>query len=175
MKLAVLRTYFVFLAILLNTGCSNNDFFVSSPFSTNPSYPTKEILINNGRYDKPYETLAPIEYTLKKQTSFFVDQLELRNQAIDYLKQAALARYGNKVDAIVDVKVEENTEDNFDGKLSITHVQGVAIAFIPEAKTINKNKAKSSKNIPSRIKSTKNGSNKSQTEDIEITPSELLK
>ena len=175
MKLAVTKIVLLFLAVAITIGCSSN-LFTPSSLPNNASYPGKEILINNERYDKPYETLGAIEYTLKKNTSIFVNQIELRNLAIANLKQAAKAKYGDKVDAIVDFKVVENTQENYDEKLSITHVQGTAIAFLPEIKPIAKQKAKYKAKPPnSKSKPHKGGVDKNQTEEIEITPSELLK
>jgi hypothetical protein len=175
MKLAVTRIVPIFLVTVIFIGCSNN-FFTTSSSTSNPAYSGKEILINNERYDKPYETLGPVEYTLKKDTSIFVTQIELRNLAIDNLKQEAKAKYGDEVDAIVDFKVVENSQESYDAKLSIIHVQGIAIAFIPEIKPIAKHKPKyKAKSTSSRAKSSKGGNSKNQTEDIEITPSELLK
>jgi len=99
----------------------------------------------------------------------FVDQIELRNQAIALLKQEALARYGDKVDAIIDTQVQESTIEGYDNPLSVTHVQGIAIAFDPEKKTIAR------RSIKRKAKSPKSTLRETQPQEIEITPSEILK
>lgn len=176
-KLAVIRIFLVLIMPMFAISCSDDPFLPSSEFADLPSQ-TKEILINNGRYDKPYETLGPIEYTLKTSTSTPVNQIGLRNRAIAILKQEALAKYSAKTDAIVDVKVVESIEESDEEKLNIIEVSGIAIAFIPEPKPVTKQKIKpKAKPSPNKTKPLKNGSGKTQTEDqdIEITPSELLK
>ena len=179
-KQVVFRIFMICLMPLLCISCSNDPFTLSSELNDLPSQ-AKEILINNGRYDKPYETLGPVEYTLTTNIPTSVSQIELRNQAVVFLKQEALTKYGEKVDAIINVKVVESTEENYTEKLNIIAVSGIAIAFIPEPKPVNKqkikSKAKSLKASPNKTKSLKNSASKIQTEDedIEITPSELLK
>ena len=158
------------MAILVVAGCNNSPFI---PYFGNQNYPGKEIQVNDGRFDKPYEILGPVEYTLRKNTSIFVSQIELRNQAVEYLKQEALARYGERVDAIIDFVVKESAAENNDERLSSTHVQGLAIAFLPEMKHTSRHKPKYKPKVTSKIKPSKGDSNKA--EDIEITPSELLK
>jgi hypothetical protein len=103
--------------------------------------PAKEILINNGRFEKPCTLLGQIEYTLKSSRSSTVDQSELRSKAIGALKKEALAKYGDKVDAIIDTKVQENL-DEVDSSLTVTNVQGIAISF--ETTDIKIQKPKSS-------------------------------
>ncbi|WP_411727903.1 hypothetical protein, partial [Methyloglobulus sp.] len=124
-----------------------------------------------GRVNKPYIALGPIEYTLKWYDYFFVGQVELRNQAVDYLKQEALARYGDQVDAIIDVEVEESLEKGS----NVTHVREIAISFKHETK----HKAEPSKKGRHKAKSAKNTLRKtkprSKPQEREITPSEILK
>jgi hypothetical protein len=182
MKYAGIKMLFVIFSILLAVSCRNNPSKETASVATrqtplpNPPSP-KEILINDDRYDKPYTILGPIEYTLKRNTSTFVNQIELRNQAIDFLKQNALARYGNKVDAIMKVNVQEIIQKSYVNPLSITHIQGIAISFKPEysPKHKTKHKAKSSKNKFSKAKWIKGTSRKTKSDKIKITPSELLK
>jgi hypothetical protein len=173
MKLAIVR---ILLTLLMSSlgGCYPNQ---TSIFSS-PSSPGKEILINNEQYDKPHVILGPVEYTLRKNTSLFVDQIELRNQAIDLLKQSAFARFGQKVDAIEDVKVKEsNAADSLNQTQSVTQVKGIAIAFLPETKPYVKSKSrtKSVKNPARKSKPSNGVANKENAEDITITPSEILK
>lgn len=173
MKQAVLRLLYIFLISFLVTGCESG-LFQQSPFFSSRFQPTKQVLINNGRYDKPYEILGPVSYKLTKNTSVFVDQLELRNEAIDSLKQEAIARYGSAVDAIVDVKVNENlVQGNVEE--NVTLVQGLAIAFIPSAKSNTKPKPKARPKTKSTAKPKPIYHLEPKPRDINITPSEILK
>lgn len=181
MKLAVLRIAIVLSVVIAPNGCSN---YISMPSSalTNQPQPTKEILISYGRYDKPYEILGAIEYTLKNNSTPD-DQNKFWDQAIEFLKLEALKKYGNKVDAIVDVEIVESTEDINGENVNIILAKGVAIAFNSGIKPTVKHKVryrvrhkpKSTKPTSSKIKPAKKTPSKTQTEDIEITPSELLK
>ncbi|WP_411726039.1 hypothetical protein, partial [Methyloglobulus sp.] len=71
------------------SSCNSDPFSSFSIFTDQATlpYPPKGILIIEGRVNKPYIALGPIEYTLKWYDYFFVGQVELRNQAVDYLKQ----------------------------------------------------------------------------------------
>jgi hypothetical protein len=173
MKKAFIRIQLILLGFGL-VGCYPNQ---TSMFSSAPS-PGKGILINNERYYKPHVTLGPVEYTLRKNASLFEDQIELRNQAIDLLKQTALARFGQQVDAIEDVKVtESNSADGLNQKLNVTNVKGIAIAFVPEAgdSVKSKNRAKSVRSPVRRGKPSNSVVHKENSEDVTITPSEILK
>ncbi len=180
MNYVAARILIVFFGAVVIASCSENPF--TSPLmltdeATLPDSP-KEILVSDSRFDKPYTILGPVETTQKKKSSIFVGQIELRNKAVALLKQAALVKYGDKVDAIIDTQVVESTVKNDDIPLSVTYVRGIAIAFIPEARTSAKNKTKSKvKTSKSAIRSTpfKGGANKNPAQEIQITPSELLK
>jgi hypothetical protein len=183
MKYVVSRIFFVLFVALFVVSCGNNPFAPSAAIFTDrsvSSYPTKEILITEGDADSPYTTLGPIEYTLISDFSIFAGQADLRNQAIDYLKQKAKATYGNRVDAIIDIEFQENTEEGYFGP-SNTSVKGIAIAFKSGAKALakpkTKHKAKSSKHNTSKAKSVSNAARKTKpnSQEPEITPSEILK
>lgn len=171
MNYSVTRILLIFFGILLVVACNSNPFAPSSIFTdqTAAPYLSKEIPVTVGQYKQAYVTLGSVDYALKKYTSFFVNQVDLRNQAIGFLKQEALARYGDKVDAIIDLEVHESTEDGYDGALNVTNTQGIAIAFKPEIKSISKRKTKQ------KAKPSKNTSRKHKQEEVEITPSEILK
>ena len=169
MKSTATRAFLVLFGALLVVSCSNNAFAPASIF-TDQANPTKEILINDGRFDRPYIMLGQVEYTLKGYTSIFVNQIDLRNQAIDFFKKEALAKYGDNVDAIIDTKVQESTEQGYDGTLSVTHLQGVAISFKPDKKTISKQKHRTKRKAKNTFQKTN-----PQEQEIEITPSEILK
>lgn len=156
-------------------GCYSSQ---TSWFSS-PNSPGKEILINNERYYKPRVVLGPVSYTLRKNTTLLNDQLELRNQAIDLLKQTAYARYGQQVDAIEELKVTEKKADvSSVSTQNVTHVEGTAVAFLPENKAYTKPKSRV-KTVKSPVRKPKPSSNvinqKEKSEDITITPSEILK
>lgn len=183
MKYVVSRIFFVLFVALFVVSCGNNPFAPSASIFTDQSvssYPTKEILITEGGVDSPYTTLGPIEYTLISDLSIFAVQADLRNQAIDYLKQKARNRYGNVVDAIIGIEFQESTEEGYFAP-SITSVKGIAIAFKSgakaNAKPKTKHKAKSSKHNKSKAKSANNASRKTKSDpqEPEITPSEILK
>ncbi|MEQ1740125.1 MAG: hypothetical protein ABL884_09465 [Methyloglobulus sp.] len=183
MKYVVSRIFFVLFVALLVVSCGNNPFAPSASIFTDPStppYSTQEILITEGGVDSPYTTLGPIEYTLKSDLSIFAGQTDLRYQAIDYLKQNARNRYGDGVDAIIGIEFQESIEEGYFGS-SITSVKGIAIAFKSgtkaNAKPKTKHKAKSSKHNISKAKSANNTSRKTKpnSQEPEITPSEILK
>jgi hypothetical protein len=179
------RILLVFFGAVLIISCSENPFTNNSIVTTDPSSNTrkeilaKEILVSDSRFDKLYTILGPIEIIQKNYMAPSVDQIQLRNQAITLLKQEAYAKYGDKVDGIIDTQVQESTLKDYDGPIKVTRIHGVAVAFNTEiksiAKRIVKHKAASSK-IPSRkAKSSRNSLRESQQEDIEITPAEILK
>lgn len=175
MKPAVIRILLLIL-VLITAGCYPNR---PSIFSSTPKA-SKEVLINNERYQKPYAILGPVEYTLRKNTSLFTSQLDLREEAIESLKIEALARYGQSVDAIVDVQVVENTLQNVKDKLNVTHVKGTAIAFWPETdkpRAKPRPRAKTPKYYPSRKPKPViiYPRREPPPKEIIITPSEVLK
>ncbi len=167
---AVIRILLLSL-VLATAGCYPNR---TSIFSGTPKV-SKEVLINNERYKKPYAILGPVEYTLRKNTSLFVDQLDLREEAIEFLKQEALARYGQSVDAIVDIQVIENSLQNVKDKLNVTHVKGTAIAFWPEHKAYTRPRVRPKPAKTIVRKTRPQPIRKESPPDVTITPSEILK
>jgi hypothetical protein len=184
---AMSRFFVIFLVLLLSEGCSNT---LSSPASaitsqSNPTYelsPAKEIIVTYGRYDKPFTKLGPVEFTLTTPATPD-DNYELWDQAINFLKKDALRKFGDKVDAIFNVEIVENTEENNDGQYNIVHAKGVAVSFSPGSRPTIKHRAKSKAKSPSKSASNKakpsppkKAPEKPQPqEEIGITPSELLK
>ncbi len=178
MNCAATRILLVFFSAVLLISCSENPFTHSPIFTgeTRLPNPPKEILVSDSRFDRPYTMLGPIEITQKKYSSVFTDKIELRKQAIAMLKQEALARYGNKVDAIIDTQVTENTLTGYDDAMSVTHVQGIAIAFDTEKKPTARRSIKRKVSSPThKAKSSRNTARETRPRDIEITPSEILK
>ena len=185
-------TIIFFFTISLLSGCAENNYS-SRHTGTTPPPPAEEILINNEQFNKPYKILGPVQYTLRSRPSLFSNQLDLREQAIDLLKQQTYAKYGDEVDAIIDTRVEEITDVDAQGKLSVTHIEGVAISFLPGNATVDKppakgmvkRKFKSAKKIlvfkktkPARKvadRTVEKPVKKAKEEDIQISPSEMLK
>jgi hypothetical protein len=186
-KVTIKHFMAIILMAFISNGCSNS---ISRPAplaisQSKPTYkpsPAKEILITYGRYEKPFTKLGPVEYTLKTPSTTD-DNFELWDQAIEFLKQAALTRFGNKVFAIVNVEIAESTEVSNDEQFNIIHAKGIAISFSPGARPAVKHRAKhkakpASKTTANKAKpaNEKKVPEKSQPEEeIEITPSELLK
>jgi hypothetical protein len=176
MKRVGTRIFFVIFGVLFIVGCRNNPITNASSTETSSTVTSqtalsnadKEILINDGRYDRPYEILGQVEYTLEKPSSSN-NQIQLRTEGIDLLKKEALTKYGDKVDAIIDTKIQESKEEGYDNPLSITHVDGIAISFKPEEKVVAGHKTKH------RAKSSKKILRKTKPQEIKITPSEILK
>jgi hypothetical protein len=182
MKSISVRFFLILLVALLSNGCHSNPSATSPALTNQDSQPTKEILISYGRYDKPYHILGPVEYILKYY-SIPDDDIELWDKAIDFLKQESLSKYGNTVDAIVDVEIEDNSEVDNAKNFYIVHAKGVAITFNTSLKPTVKNKVKHrvryrSKTVKpklKRIKPSKKSEAKTKVEEIEFSPSELLK
>ncbi|MEQ1557919.1 MAG: hypothetical protein ABL933_03130 [Methyloglobulus sp.] len=173
------RLFIILISSQLIASCSNNpvqtESVVTEP-KVEASTPAKEILINNGRFDKPYTSLGQIEYTLKSPTP--ADQSELRSQAIDSLKKEAFLRYGEKVDAIIDTKVQESLESG-ENPVAVTSVQGTAVSFAPEKEKLEKRKSTRKvhhkKHKAKKTAWKKQSVKKVTTEQTKITPTEMLK
>ena len=190
MNVIVARLISALSALLLLVSCNSNPLTPISTFveqSTSP-YPAKEIYVTEGDIADPYVSLGFVEYTLDTDLNLFSDQADLREQAIEDLKTAAVARYGAKVDAIVGVEFQESPGQGFFSPSLIT-VKGIAIAFksgksYSKYKHKKKHKAKWTKKNASKQKSASKkavAKEKAKTvpkkaeEEPEITPSELLK
>jgi hypothetical protein len=179
------RILLVFFSALLIISCSENPFSNSSIVPADPSANTRkeilaqEILVSDSRFDRPYTILGSIETTQKNYITPSVDPIQLRNQAITLLKQEAYSRYGDKVNGIIDTQVQESTLKDYDGPIKVTRIRGVAVAFNPEIKPIAKRIVKRKATVPKitsrKVRPSKNTVRESQPEDIEITPSEILK
>lgn len=174
------------VALLLN-GCGN---LISTPTTKEPltvqqsqQQPAKEILVTYGDYDKPHETLGPVEYILKVPPSSDA-QTQYWDQAVDSLKRTAITQYGYKVDGIIDVELDESPEEKNGGENNIVHVQGKAISFKPGAPPLQKQKvrykarykSKHAKVVTSgKAKPVKKEPAPVHEEEVKISPSELLK
>jgi hypothetical protein len=187
-KVALLQVVGIISVATLLNACSTS---ISKPVpltdnsaSATPQAPqTKEILIVYGHYDKPYTKLGTIEYTLTDASTpnEETDQYELWDQAIEHLKQRALDKYGDKVEALTNVEIVESTAENSGSQSKHIHAKGIAISFAPGTRPIIRHKAQNKAKPPPKptaikAKPPKKTADKPQTdEEIEITPSELLK
>jgi hypothetical protein len=190
MKRITLRILLVFFVALLFEGCSSNSSIrptyslpTAQPKTSQESGPTKEIFLTYGGYDKPLTKLGQVEYKLKA-SSPPDDTYKHWDQAIESLKQAALRRFGDKLDAIINVEIVESTEWGIGEQYHMIHAKGLAISFSPGARPAIKPKTKHKAKPPSKAITTnkpkpsneKKPPEKPQPEEeIEITPSELLK
>ncbi len=192
MKFSVEKFIIALMGTMLITSCSNDSFSPPSIFTDQSaaSYPVKNIFATEGDISSPYITLGNVEYTLQSNFAFFSDQSSLHNQAIEKLKQEAVARYGDRVDAIINLEFQDSGEQSGYFSPTLTYVRGLAIAYKetggarPYSKTKRKHKGKSTKSSPAKTKSPRNTPAPSRStpaksspdmEEPEITPSELLK
>jgi hypothetical protein len=183
-KVTVKHIMAIILMAMLSNGCSNSFSrpvpAIASQSNTAEPSPTKEILVTYGRYDKPFTRLGPVEYTLRNPSTI-EDNFDLWDQAIEQLKLTALTRFGNKVDAIINVEIVESTESSIIEQFNIIHAKGIAIAFTPGTRPTFKHRAKykakpsSNKTKPSIRKKVPENPQPEEEEEIEISPSELLK
>ncbi len=184
MKYVAYRFIFVLVGALFMASCSNDP---STPFSfypdqSTPAYPTKNIHVTEGGINSPYTALGPVEYTLTSNFPAFSDPPTLRYQAIENLKQAAVARFGPRVDAIINVQLQENLEQSGYFSPATIYARGIAIAYKdgtkPYSKSKRKHKVKSSKSSAGKAKSSDKSPRKpapDEQDDPQITPSEMLK
>jgi hypothetical protein len=184
MKSIVQRFIFGLVAVLQIVGCSNDP---NAPFSIFPSQqtttsPAKEIYVSEDDISNPYVVLGSVKYTLRSDFPIFSNQADLRNRAIENLKQEAVTRYGNDVDAIINLVFQESPEQDSYFSPNIIYIRGTAIAYKPGTKTYSKpkrkHKVKVSKNTSSKAKSSPKTLRKpvpERQDEPEITPSEMLK
>ncbi|MBK8816732.1 MAG: hypothetical protein IPN42_15045 [Methylococcaceae bacterium] len=187
MKFDVVRFIFVLIGVLNGASCSNDAFTPGSIFSdqSQTQYPTKQLFVTESGISSPFTTLGPVEYTLRSDLSLFSNQSDLRNQAIENLKQIALERYGSSVDAIINIEFQESGDQEGYFSPNFTYARGIAIAYKSGTKSKSyskskrKHKAKSSKSIGNKTKIPNSSKHKTDSaevdEELEISPSELLK
>ncbi|MEQ1558871.1 MAG: hypothetical protein ABL933_08035 [Methyloglobulus sp.] len=182
------RLLFTLLSALLAMNCAEQNV-VRTDQALQPAAKKKIPEQDDNAY-KGYITLGAIEYTLTSDSSSdkAADQ---KQKAIDALKNAALEKYGDDVGAIIETVIEEHKENGNKGIANVVHVKGVAIAFFTNehkpivtqtrhsehnATTVS-HKSRSVKPKPYKVKVfyAKKTKPKIQEEDIEISPSEMLK
>jgi hypothetical protein len=123
--------------------------------------PTKEIMVTEGDVSKKYTILGEVDYKSDKGSSVYSNQIEARKQAKEGLKKVAFSKYGNKVDAIINTKVEAGMQGGFWGAVGAAYgarsvavqAEGLAVSYgdaaepttSTEPATTSKHKARSSK------------------------------
>lgn len=114
MKVGAVRMFFVFLTSLILIGCSNITAVKPDPVpaasETSLRTPTKEILVTEGDFNKKYTILGQVDYTLEGVTGAVTgtekSSSENEKQTKELLKKVAFTKYGDKVDAIINTKVQ---------------------------------------------------------------------
>ncbi len=179
------RLLFILLGALLAMNCAEQTV-IRTDQALQPAA-KKKIPERDDKAYKGYITLGSIEYTLTSDSSSdkAADQ---KQKAIDALKNAALEKYGDDVGAIIETVIEEHKEN---GNKGIVNVKGVAIAFFTNehkpivtqtrhsehnATTVShKSHSVKPKSYKVKVFYAKKTKPKIQEEDIEISPSEMLK
>ncbi len=148
----------VLLCTLLLIACGNNntkpntvavDSGLSSPTkdvneSSLPT-PTKDILVIEGDLNKEYTILGQVEAVPNKGKSIYSNQIDANNQAKEFLKKAAFAKYGEKVDAIINYRVLRSIKGGFWGAFVTaygatnlaTQAEGIAVSFKDNEKEVS--------------------------------------
>jgi hypothetical protein len=170
------------LVILFTTisACSSESP-VSGSFFPEPNVADiseKDVLISMGSLKGPYSVLGPVEYILRQNPSYFQNSHDLSDLAMTHLKHEALAKYGERVDAIMNTQFHHSVESGYDGQMEVIHIEGTAIEFKTPKKKILKPKSKAKPKIIARkpVPTKPNVAPKIESEpDINITPEELLK
>jgi hypothetical protein len=167
MRVNVVRIFPIFLILLTIISCNGSKN--AKPETTTPvtssdanlREPTKEILVTEGDVSKKYTILGEVEYKSDKGSSVYSNQIEARKQAKEGLKKAAFGKYGDKVDAIINAKVEAGMQGGFWGAVGAAYgarsvaiqAEGLAVSYgdgaqtdsSVESETSAKQKAKPSK------------------------------
>jgi hypothetical protein len=121
MKLIVVRIFVILSITFQLSGCGSNKNAkpATDPIASNEMAlpePTKEILVTEGDINKKYMILGEIKYKSDKGSSVYSNQIEARKHAKENLKKAAFAKYGNKLDAIINTHVEAGMQGGFWGR-----------------------------------------------------------
>ena len=142
MKITPARLCSVLLTSLILTGCGS-DNAKPNPAATKVSAaeaslltPTKEILVTDGDINKKYTILGAIDYK-SDNSSIYADRIEGDKKAKELLKKAAFTKYGEKVDAIINAKVQTTTNGGFwkimgaayGSQVLTMYAEGVAVSF----------------------------------------------
>lgn len=143
MKVCAVRMFIVFLTSLMLFGCASNSSNSVKPgpapvtSDTSLRTPTKEILVTDGDINKKYTILGQVEHKLTEGSSVYSDQIEKNKQAKEFLKKEAFTKYGDKVDAIINTKVQESLTGGFWGAVGagygarnvVFNAEGIAVSF----------------------------------------------
>jgi hypothetical protein len=139
---------FVGFVAAFGSACSTQTAKPPAPAAEELKTPTKDILLTTGDLNKQYDILGSVEATLTGQSMYATENTggggaspEVVQAVKDLLKKVAYAKYGERVDAIINFKAEGGTEGGFGGmfvgqfgaKTGIVHAEGIAVSFKKEA------------------------------------------
>ena len=113
-----MKFYSVVMAafLFLLAGCESTPSAPSVELKT----PTKEILIFEGDTNRAYTVLGAVEYQLDKGIAYgsTLDvPMEAQGLLKEGLKKTAFTKYGERVDAIINVKMGKEVSGGFFGSL----------------------------------------------------------
>lgn len=140
----IIKTLIVLLCALTLIACKKDDTKPdAAPVETTLPAPTKDILVTDGNITQKYTILGQVEYTPEDGKSIYSNQLDDLSKNKDILKRVAFSKYGDKVDAIINFKVNQSLRGGFWGAVGAgygahslsTHVEGLAVAFQKDADT----------------------------------------
>ncbi len=186
MRFGLAKLIIIFLGVFFLPSCSN-DAFAPGTFSNDSGtgYARKNIFTSEGGIDTPYDVLGPVESSVTHNFPMLSNPAATRDEIIENLKQTAVSRYGANVDAIINIEIHENANQEDFFSPTITYARGLAIAYKSAGKSYSKSKkrhkAKSSKyGATGKSKTSRYSSHKTAPEpeiedEPEITPEELLK
>ena len=147
MKVCAVRMFFVLLTSLILVGCasesSNNSNVKPAPAASETSLrtPTKEILVTEGDFNKKYKILGQVDSTLEGVTGNVTGTekylSENEKQTKELLKKVAFTKYGDKVDAIINTKVQHYLKGGrwgvygalFGAQNAVFIAEGIAVSF----------------------------------------------
>ena len=117
-----LRVVVVALGLLGFTGfgCIAQKAQKAAPPATNEvllKTPTREILVTDGDFNKPYDILGEVECTLTGK-SIYLESHGSSKEIKDMLRKVAFTKYGERVGAIINTKTIESIEGGYWGMLA---------------------------------------------------------
>jgi len=125
--------------VLAMYGCAPH---ATVPDPTTLKTPTKDILLIDGGVNKPYDVLGSVEVTLGGKSIYSTAQAlglspEAEREARALLRNAAYTKYGERLDALINVKVGGSVTGGLGGVLAgqfgastgVVYASGIAISF----------------------------------------------
>lgn len=132
-------------ALLFGCASDSKQQNASKPTDVSPATelktPTKEILVFEGDSSRSYIPLGSIEYKVEGigYGNTFDVPMEAQKQLKDGLKKVAYTKYGDKVDAIINVKMGKQIAGGYGGALiasfgaknTMASAEGIAVSYNP--------------------------------------------